>query len=653
MIGTNFGRTALRFPQKFTRPCSAAQWRDGVLTVSTTAALSNPPQFRQFDDIPIGLAPDRSGGAFVLAAASAVSWGGQGPLSLARISPTGVRGPVTVLSLPHAWIGVLGVWSDGAIVASDSGRCIVVWSDHQFHAGLVAQRYDSAGAPSWNPDPVTASTATPGSFSTGIVAEPDGSDGVITAWYPENFDPSSSPIRTQRISATGALLYGVDGLMLGPAAMPFAWYNSPWSWLQLVPDGQGGGTVLWANQTTTGANYVAQKFSGNGAMLGAPVTIVSQVPNGWRSMRRVRRAVSDGAGGFFLAYSDQGGVLNVLRCSAATNVLWSVPVVTPTHPMAFDIREDGQGGILLALAFTSIIPRLEVRRFDAAGAVTWELISGIQFLLPTAAAAWPAQAWADLVKVVPDGIGGAIVVFQFWQGNGSKPQLRSFCVNARGKVVSQPQNVSARPTRQDFPVAISGGGPSAIIAWADDGDAATTGLDVWTQRVGCCPLSPAPVSGLELEPELPCAIIELPGLPYRELAVRLPCGNRELQFGFIPLTRLPTIVGGLDVPAGLSNRDTPLPNWMRINFLGLPPAMSVELQTRKKKVIARSVVIHGPGKTVAGRALTFKPSNTEEQFIILSHKGAPIGDPGITARVNVEWGDGKAPALPRPARPKA
>jgi len=241
------------------------------------------------------------------------------------------------------------------------------------------------------------------------------------------------------------------------------------------------------------------------------------------------------------------------------------------------------------------------------------------------------------------------VVFQFWQGNSSKQKLRSLYVNAQGKVVSQPQDVSARPTRQDFPVAISGGGPSAIIAWADDGDAAIAGLDVWTQRVGCC--LPSPVTGLELEPELPCAIIELPGLPYRELAVLLPCGNRELQFGFIPLTRLPTVIRGLDVPAAVSNHDAPAPNWMRINFLGLPPAIGVELQTRKRKVVARSVVIYGPEKTVAGRALTFKPSTTEEQFIVLSHKGAPIADQSITARVNVEWRDGKPPAFPGPARP--
>src|SRR5262245_3662485 len=201
MIGTNFGRTSLRFPQRFTRPCSAAQWREGVLTARTTAITSNPTKDWPFDEIPIGLAPDGYGGAFVLAAATAVSWWGQGPLSLARISPTGVRGPVTVFSLPLAWIGALGVWCDGAIVSSGSGRCIVVWADDQFHAGLVAQRYDSAGTPSWNPDPITASTAAIIGRSAAIVAEPDGSDGVITAWYPANFDPNptSSPIRTQRI----------------------------------------------------------------------------------------------------------------------------------------------------------------------------------------------------------------------------------------------------------------------------------------------------------------------------------------------------------------------------------------------------------------------------------------------------------------------
>jgi hypothetical protein len=642
---------AFQFPRGFTRPCRAAQWNDGVLTTRTTAVSPNPPsQQWQFDDFPIGLAPDGSGGAFVLVASSWVGWPyTQGPLSFARISPTGIRGPVTALSPPIAWVGVLGVWSDGAIVGSGSGRSIVVWADSQLYGGrLVAQRYDVAGQPSWTPDPVTASSAPPDrGFSSGIVAEPDGSDGVITAWCPQSADPASSPIRVQRLSATGTLLYGTDGLSLGPAAVPPPRY-SPLSWLQLVPDGQGGATVLWTNETGTGADHVAQKVSGSGAALGAPVTVVSQASNGWRSLRRARRAVSDGARGFFLAYPDQAGLLQVRRCSATTTVLWTLPVVTPTHPMAFDLREDGQGGILLAVVSTNVLPRLVLWRIDGAGSKTWELNALFQFLLPSAAATWPAHAWADLVKVVPDGSGGALVVLQFWRGNGSKPRLNCFCVDAQGALVGSPGEVSTRPTSQDLPVVISGGGPSAIVAWADDGDAASAGLDVWTQRVGCCP--PSPITGLEWEPPVPCAIVELPGPPYRELAVRLPCGDRDRQFGVLPLSRLGTVVRGLDLPGSLGNRATPAPDWMRITFLGLPTAISVTLQTAKAKAVGRSEVIAGPGKTRVGMALTFKPASKEEQFLVLSHKGAPMSEAGVRVRVNVEWGDGKPPALPQPAR---
>jgi hypothetical protein len=310
--------------------------------------------------------------------------------------------------------------------------------------------------------------------------------------------------------------------------------------------------------------------------------------------------------------------------------------------MAFDIREDGHGGILLATISTSVLPYLTLRRVDASGNVTWEDSSAIQFLLPSGAASWPPHAWADLVKIVPDASGGALVVFQSWQGNGSQPRLESICVDSHGMESAAPQPVTGRTTRQDTPLVIPAGGSNAIVAWAEP--VPLRGLDAWTQRVGCCQIS----QGIDPGPIWPCGVPEEPGLPYGGLALSLGCGDRDSQTGVIPLSQLGRMVPGLDLPSCLTNRAAHPPDWMRIAFLGLPAAIQVELQAAKGKVVAASVLLEGPGKTLAGKALTFRPPGKEDEVLVFRHNGAPMKDPKVIVQVSVQWGDGEPPPPPQP-----
>src|SRR5437867_365233 len=127
--------------------------------------------------------------------------------------------------------------------------------------------------------------------------------------------------------------------------------------------------------------------------------------------------------------------------------------------------------------------------------------------MPAASTIWSTEVISRVTQAVPDANGGAILVHQNWLGGGA-PKLFTVCFDSTGTQVSPAQAVSARATAHRLPVVISGGGTSAIVAWADDGAASANGLYVWVQRLGCC--VPEPVSEIPW-PRFGCEIIEFGG----------------------------------------------------------------------------------------------------------------------------------------------
>jgi hypothetical protein len=199
-----------------------------------------------------------------------------------------------------------------------------------------------------------------------------------------------------------------------------------------------------------------------------PVTLATTRGNGWIGALRMRRAVSDGAGGLFLAVVEPGGDLHCLRCSPTLGVLWNRSFGRPIGAGAFSIREDERGGCLLTFVSAGPWPMLEMKRIDAAGTVTWDInapgSTPIQIQLPIGSSSWPPSYWAALAQAVPNGGGGAMAVFQDWPNGRISPKLFSLCVDAQGKAVSPRQPVSARSGGQEYPVLASGGSANAIVA---------------------------------------------------------------------------------------------------------------------------------------------------------------------------------------------
>ncbi len=636
-------------PPHWQKPCSASQWNDGVLAVSSVASGPFPANFNPnlFDDIPVALAPDGAGGAFVFTVCSIFVPGSLGPFALRAVGPTGTRSQLVQTNDPRAWIGVLGIWSEAVLVPSGSKHCIVLWGKNQSVAGLVAQRYNDSLVARWqNGNPVQASLSFSSSsfVKNSLVAEPDGHNGAIAAWIMPGAG-GNNQVQIQRLDMNGAPLWGANGTTFG--AVTGQTYGLPQAWVQLVSDGSGGAIVVMPEESGGATRYVAQAIDANGAINGSADTIVAGAPNAWLANFRLRRAVPDGQGGLFLAYVDSNGALRALRYTAAGGVSWDIPIGRPIHSAAFHIHEDDRRGFLVSFISASPLPRIELMRIDGSGATTWNInnvASNNQILvgMPAASVIWTNDAMSRVTQAVPDANGGAILVHQNWMGGGA-PRLFTVCYDAAGTQVSPAQPVSARPTGQELPVVIPGGGTSAIVAWADDGAASTNGLDVWVQRLGCC--VPEPMRELPW-PRFGCEIIEFGGAGFREMVLRLPCGNRERHWGVLPLTRFFSNVRGLNYPGSIFNSDVEQPDWIRIAFSSLPPDIEVRLYSMKGKLMGTGKPIFAEGKKgpPLQTVLTFKSSD-EDQLLVFSTRQKVEREKTFLIGVNSEWGNGKPPPL--------
>ena len=640
----------INIPRGWQKPCRAAQWNDGVLVASTVGTYPVPGfSPTKYDDLPLALAPDGAGGVFVLSSCHVFFPYNRGPLNLRPVSATGKAAKeVRIGGDPSAWIGVLGVWCEAAVVPSGLGRCIVVWGEDQFVAGPVAQRFDQLGDPLWqggNPVPLITP---PGwyTFQNNFVAEPDGQDGAIVAWV-EPARPVMSDVhnaQVQRIDANGNVLWGNNGIGAGSVKGTNTPYGQPW--LQLVSDGNGGAIVVMPQESAGRMDYVAQRIGANGGLNGAPTLLVpSASAQEWLGFDvRIRRAVTDGAGGLFLAWSDANGHLKLVRYTSAGVVTPAVDVGRPTNPAAFCVHDDGRGGALVAW-ISSTLNRVELVRVDGNRSTTWDINTAnapTSVGLPPAAMNWTVDNWSHVAQAVPDNNGGAILVLQQWSVRGTvvSARLVTRCFDSSGIQVSPEQDVSARPGMQENPLVSPGGGVSAIVAWTDDNQANTLGLDAWAQRIGCC--VPSPI-GEQPFPRFGCELIQFSGQGFRDMQFSLPCGNRDRQWGVIPLTRFFASVRGLEYPGSVFNRDVDPPDWIRLRFSGLPTGTEVQSYSMKGELLAGTT----PAASDAPCFLTFRPGAADDQLLVFSNSANAGGRP---IHVDSEWGLGEPRPLPETRR---
>jgi hypothetical protein len=185
------------------------------------------------------------------------------------------------------------------IIADGSGGAIVTWQDFRTGvADIFAQRIDALGATQWTLDGVAISAA---GWETNGQMVSDGAGGAIVTWHlivsSDEFPNSDFDLFTQRIDASGAVLWTPDGTPISTAV-------GNQSASTLISDGNGGAIIAWEDSLLGGStNYDirGQRVDASGTAQWTPGGVA--VCSADNEQRRPT-ILSDGAGGAIVAWED-------------------------------------------------------------------------------------------------------------------------------------------------------------------------------------------------------------------------------------------------------------------------------------------------------------------------------------------------------------
>jgi len=190
-------------------------------------------------------------------------------------------------------------------------------------------------------------------------------------------------------------------------------------------------------------------------------------------------AASDGAGGAIVAWSDyRTGTADVYvqRLSAAGAPLWTangVAICTAANNQIVNsIISDGAGGAIVAWYDGRTTDDIYAQRVNASGTALWTA-NGVAICAATNLQILP--------RMIPDGAGGAIII---WQDNraASANDIYGQRVNASGTVLWTTNGVAictAAGNQSYFKLASNGAG-GAIVTWQDG---RSGGTDIYAQRL--------------------------------------------------------------------------------------------------------------------------------------------------------------------------
>ena len=312
------------------------------------------------------------------------------------------------------------------------GGAIVVFEvetragDNAGDTEIGAQRTDAKGNLMWNEGAKPALIAASKWAETNPVIVSDGQGGAIVFFEEHARDEKHAgdiDIGAQRISASGGTLWG-GGERSAEVAAGEQLERRP----AAIPDGAGGAIVVFELEARTGDNagdteIYAQRLDSQGNRLWNNGEAVRVASSTWGETNPV--LVSDGQGGAIVIFEQRGrsversGDVDIAaqRLSPSGQLLLKDGESSVSIASAGDIEQapcvisDGLGG---AIVVFEVEPRtgehagdteIAGQRLSGNGELEWEGGSGYTLIA--------YSAWAEQKPVaVPDGQGGAIVVFE-------------------------------------------------------------------------------------------------------------------------------------------------------------------------------------------------------------------------------------------------
>lgn len=361
------------------------------------------------------------------------------------------------------------------MVTDGANGALLTWMDSRNGSNdIYAQRISSTGGLLWNADGVAICTAASDQFAPRLI--PDGSGGAIIAWYDNragNYD-----VYVQRIDANGIVQWDVDGIAICNA-------TGAQNAQQLISDGAGGAIIVWSDGRVGSANadILAQRIDASGAVQWAinGVSVCNAA-----SLQNIPQLVSDGVGGAIITWEDWRNFgqsdIYAQRISAGGFASWSFNGVVicsePNFTNQYNARiiSDASGGVIISwLDQRNFATSQDIyaQRVNAAGTVQW-INNGL--------AVCTAVNFQGFLQMTSDGAGGAILAWED-RRTPSEKDIYAQRINSNGASLWSINGLSIcnQPSSQEEPQLIPRTSGGAILTWTDSRNGSQQ--DIYAQSI--------------------------------------------------------------------------------------------------------------------------------------------------------------------------
>jgi phosphosulfolactate phosphohydrolase-like enzyme len=360
------------------------------------------------------------------------------------------------------------------IVSDGEGGAIISWSDFRSSttADLYAQRINASGAVQWTTNGVPICTATNIQVAVAIIS--DGEAGAIITWHDKR--SGSNDIYAQRINASGAVLWTIDGNVICSATEK---QEDP----SITSDGAGGAIIVW-HDNRNGTNLIneydiyAQRINASGSVLWATdgISVCSLTGN-----QRYPVIININVNEVIITWGDFRNSIDsdifAQRLSIDGMVLWTnngVRICGAANSQGFPVLAgDGAGGAIITWQdYRSGAYDVYAQRVNISGDIMW-VADGVPISTETDAQMSPV--------IISDGQGGAIITWVDYRS--SYQDIYAQRINANGVVLwtENGVDVCTAVKNQYYPSIVRDNDGGVIIAWWDfrNGDYA----DIYAQQV--------------------------------------------------------------------------------------------------------------------------------------------------------------------------
>ncbi len=357
---------------------------------------------------------------------------------------------------------VSGGQQDPEIIQDGAGGVIIAWRDERSeeYYQVYAQRVDGNGNILWTTNGVSVCPNVAPQYMPLII--PDEQGNYYLAWRDDRH--GYGQIYCQKLDGNGNLLWTEEGVRVCPT---LNWQD----WPRIISDTSGGVILVWHDERYGFMSpYIyAQRLDGNGNSLweaaGAPINLPD-------FQKWTLECVPDGQGGGIVVWYDDGnGQYDIYaqRFNASGTIQWAYRGVAICEAAEDQVEpylvpDDSGGAIIAWLDSRDGRDDIYGQSVGSDGVVKWR---GDGIMIREGPAETGSTWGAPML--ISDSVGGAIITWQ--EGKESATSWDIFCqrVDAGGNILWADTAVSVCRAAggQYYPQITSNGENGAIISWRD------------------------------------------------------------------------------------------------------------------------------------------------------------------------------------------